>query len=49
MRLSKNFTMAEFTKSQTAERQGIDNTPEGDHLDAITMAELFVSPVKSPS
>jgi hypothetical protein len=26
--------MAEFTKSQTAERKGIDNTPEGDHLEA---------------
>jgi len=34
MRLSKNFTMAEFTKSQTAERRGIDNTPEGEHLEA---------------
>jgi len=34
MRLSKNFTMAEFTKSQTAERKGIDNTPQGEHLDA---------------
>ena len=26
--------MAEFTKSQTAERKGIDNTPQGEHLDA---------------
>jgi zinc D-Ala-D-Ala carboxypeptidase len=34
MRLSKNFTMAEFTKSQTAERKGIDNTPQGEHLEA---------------
>ena len=34
MRLSENFTMAEFTKSQTAERKGIDNTPEGEHLEA---------------
>lgn len=34
MKLSENFTMAEFTKSQTAERKGIDNTPEGDHLEA---------------
>ena len=34
MRLSENFTMAEFTKSQTAERKGIDNTPEGEHFDA---------------
>lgn len=34
MRLSKNFTLQEFTKSQTALRQGIDNTPEGEHLEA---------------
>ena len=34
MQLSNNFTMAEFTKSQTAERRGIDNTPQGEHLDA---------------
>jgi len=47
MRLSKNFTMAEFTKSQTAERQGIDNTPEGDHLDAaVALFENVVQPVR---
>ena len=34
MKLSKNFTLQEFTKSQTALRQGIDNTPEGEHLEA---------------
>lgn len=34
MRLSKNFTLQEFTKSQTALRRGIDNTPEGEHLEA---------------
>jgi len=34
MKLSKNFSMAEFTKSQTAERKGIDNTPQGVHLEA---------------
>lgn len=34
MKLSKNFTLAEFTKSQTALRMGIDNTPEGEHLEA---------------
>ena len=28
MKLSKNFSLAEFTKSQTAERKGIDNTPK---------------------
>ena len=27
MNLSRNFTLVEFTKSQTAERKGIENTP----------------------
>jgi|TARA_B110000503_G_scaffold70081_1_gene109105 zinc D-Ala-D-Ala carboxypeptidase len=34
MQLSKNFSIAEFTKSQTAERKGINNTPQGVHLEA---------------
>jgi hypothetical protein len=34
MKLSKNFSMTEFTKSQTALREGIDNTPQGEHLDS---------------
>ena len=33
MRLSKNFTLQEFTKSQTAERLGLDNTPNEEHLE----------------
>ena len=32
MRLSANFTLAEFTKSQTATRKGLDNTPGKEHL-----------------
>ena len=47
MRLSDNFTLSEFTKSQTAARQDIDNTPQGEHLDAAE--ELFkyvVQPVR---
>ncbi|MBL4751990.1 MAG: peptidase M15 [Flavobacteriales bacterium] len=28
MELSKNFTLAEMTRSDTAEREGIDNTPD---------------------
>ena len=35
MILSANFTLAEFTKSQTAERKGIDNTPEDHHIEAM--------------
>ena len=47
MRLSENFTMAEFTKSQTAERRGIDNTPEGEHLDAaVALFENVVQKVR---
>jgi len=34
MRLSENFTLAEYTKSQTASRKGIDNTPGEEHLEA---------------
>lgn len=32
MKLSKNFSLAEFTKSQTAERKGLDNNPTEEHL-----------------
>ena len=47
MRLSENFTMAEFTKSQTAERKGIDNTPQGEHLDAaVALFENVVQKVR---
>ena len=34
MRLSTNFTLAEFTKSQTATRKGLDNTPGAEHLES---------------
>ena len=34
MKLSDHFSLAEFTKSQTAERKGIDNTPGEIHLEA---------------
>jgi len=32
MRLSKNFTLQELTKSNTALRRGIDNTPDKEHI-----------------
>ena len=31
MQLSTNFSLSELTKSQTAERKGIDNTPSPEH------------------
>lgn len=47
MNLSKNFTLQEFTKSQTALRLGIDNVPEGEHLEAAkALFENVVQPVR---
>ena len=48
VRLSKNFTLQEFTKSQTAIRQGIDNTPGDVHLNnAKVLFEKVVQPVRN--
>lgn len=47
MHLSQNFTVTEFTKSQTALRQGLDNTPEDRHLEAAKILfERVVQPVR---
>ena len=35
MRLSKNFTLSEATRSNTARRLGIDNTPKNHHLKSM--------------
>ena len=35
MKLSAHFSLTEFTKSQTAERKGIDNTPDDNHIQAM--------------
>jgi zinc D-Ala-D-Ala carboxypeptidase len=45
--LSKNFTLQEYIKSQTALRQGIDNTPSNEHLEsAKKLFEMVVQPVR---
>ena len=47
VRLSENFTLQEFTKSQTAERRGIDNTPVEGHIEnAKALFENVVQPVR---
>lgn len=47
MKLSENFTLQEFTKSQTALRLGIDNTPSEEHLVAAQALFLkIVQPVR---
>jgi hypothetical protein len=35
MKLSRNFTLNELTKSQTATRMGIDNTPTDEHINNL--------------
>ena len=37
MQLSKNFSLIELTKSQTAERKGIDNTPSAEHQENLKL------------
>lgn len=47
MKLSENFTLKEFTKSMTATRLGIDNTPDGEHLEsAKALFENVVQPIR---
>ena len=45
MRLSKNFTLSEFTRSATASRKGIDNTPSA--KDIVNLQHL-VSKILQP-
>ena len=35
MNLTENFSLVELTKSQTAERKGIDNTPSTEHQENL--------------
>ena len=35
MRLSKSFTLRELVKSQTAEREGINNNPSEAQIEAL--------------
>jgi hypothetical protein len=47
MKLSKNLSLAEFTRSQTAKRRGIDNTPTDDHLEAAKkLADNIFQPIR---
>jgi len=47
MNLSKNFTLAELTKSQTAKRLGIDNTPDPIQLENLQeLCEKVLQPIR---
>ena len=47
MQLSKNFSLIELTKSQTAERKGIDNTPSAEHQENLkSLCTHVLQPVR---
>lgn len=47
MKLSRNFSLEEFTKSQTAIRLGIDNTPSDEEIAAlIALCDNVLQPVR---
>lgn len=47
MNLTKNFTLAEMTKSDTALRLGLENQPDEQQLAALkTLAEKVLQPVR---
>ena len=47
MQLSKNFSLIELTKSQTAERKGLSNDPSADHISNLKLlCERVLQPVR---
>jgi hypothetical protein len=48
MKLSENFTLSEMTKSQTAIRKNIDNTPTDEHIENLKhVAETLLQPIRN--
>ena len=47
MKLSKNFSLAELTKSQTAIRMGLDNNPSEDEVENLRLlCERVLQPIR---
>jgi len=47
MKLTENFSLSELTKSQTAERKGIDNTPSAEHQENLkSLCTAILQPVR---
>ena len=47
MKLTENFSLVELTKSQTAERKGIDNTPSTEHQENLkSLCTHVLQPVR---
>ena len=49
MNLSRNFSLLELTKSDTAVRKGIDNNPNSDQIEKLKLlCENILQPVRDP-
>jgi hypothetical protein len=47
MKLSAHFDLAEFTRSESAKREGLDNTPPAEHLENIkVLCEKVLEPIR---
>ena len=47
MKLTENFSLSEMTKSETALRQGLDNTPGDEEIDNLRkLAENVLQPIR---
>ena len=47
MKLTANFSLSELTKSQTAERKGIDNTPSAEHQENLkSLCTAILQPIR---
>ena len=48
MKLTSNFSLSELTKSQTAERKGINNTPSPEHQENLKLlCTAILQPVRA--
>jgi len=48
MRLSQHFTLAEFTRSESAKRHGVSNNPTPEHLENIkVLCEKVLEPIRA--
>lgn len=47
MKLTAHFDLAEFTRSESAKREGLDNTPTPEHLENIKiLCEKVLEPIR---
>ena len=47
MKLTAHFNLSEFTRSESAKREGLDNTPTAEHLENLkTLCEKVLEPIR---